>query len=500
MTTAVGESAYPTPSELRQTILDAIVFAYVAQGLNPPNVLAGSDHYKRADAYASRISIAIANNKLSAAASNPLTATGDDLVQLAALFGVQPRPAAPAAGAAAIATSGTVNIPQGFVGSAPDGQQYETVATNSGVSNGASVSLIARSPGRAGNQAPGTKLAWTSAAIANLGPTATVGPGGLVGGIDADDDARLRDRLLRKLSDPPVGGNWSSVAEWAEDASASVERAYVYPAVRGPASYDVAVTAAGGTRTLAAVTLAKIRAAILAKMPGQNDLNVTTVTPQAIDIILVLELPLPESASGAGGGWLDPVPWPTAPALVTAYNAGTGVATVAVAAAPVVGQSIGVWDPSYIDPQTSLPVGRMVPYTVLTVGGISGARTITVQGDWTVSPLDAYVSAGALSLAAYADTFAAAVRVLGPGEKTDLPELLPLGARHPTTDSGKAPPNLSSRLLDAVDNAFPEIADLTYAATYAAGTTTTQTGPLVPGTTADPPGIVVLGSLAFIKG
>src|SRR5690349_16116026 len=120
-----ANATYPTPTQLLQTIINAIVFAYTAQGLNPPNVLPGSDQYIRAQAYAGRIAIAIANNQISEAQSNPLTATETNLATLAGLFGVQARPAAPSAGAVTIVvTSGTVNIPSGFVGSTPDGQTF----------------------------------------------------------------------------------------------------------------------------------------------------------------------------------------------------------------------------------------------------------------------------------------------------------------------------------------------------------------------------------------
>src|SRR6202041_1527433 len=96
------------------------------------------------------------------------------------------------------------------------------------VAPGGQVQVTALSPGLASNEATGTKLGWSSAAIGNLGPAATVAAPGLVGGTDADNDDRLRARLLAKLSAPPVGGNATSIADWAEGATASVEAAFVY--------------------------------------------------------------------------------------------------------------------------------------------------------------------------------------------------------------------------------------------------------------------------------
>jgi hypothetical protein len=497
----VGDANYPTPAELLQTILDAIVFNYFSQGLPEPNVLPDSDHYVRAEAFAEQLSIAIANNQVSASAANPLTATGTDLIQLAAVFGVQPRGAGPASGFVTIVVSlGTVNVPQFLTGSI-NGQLYETTGTNNGVANGVALAVQALAAGTVGNQEPNAQLAWSSAAIGNLGPLATVTAAGITGGTDADGDDQLRARLLDKLSAPPVGGNAQSVRGWTTAASAAVEDAYVFAAIRGAASYDVAVTSAGGQRTVSAVLLPSLRAAVLAQMPGQNDLNLTTVTPQPVDVILRATLPLPQTAGGSGGGWRDAAPYPAEICKITAYNSGTGVATVNSTAAPSVGSSIGAWDPTYLDPTTGIPVGMMREYSVASpIGGSAGAWTFTVQSGWQASPLGQYVSAGALSLVSYAGTFRDAVAALGPGEKTAFLELLPRAARFPAVDSGTAPPGLTSRTTDAVQNAYAEIANLVYAAVYAAGTTNPQTSPAVPATTADPPGILTLNSLAFIQG
>ena len=500
MVPIVGDAAYPTPDDLLQTILDAIVFYYTAQGLPAPNVSEGSDHYARAEAYSEQLSIAIANNEIAEAAANPLTSVGTDLQQLASVFGVQPRPASAASGYVTIAvTGGTVNLPANFTGSI-NGQLYQTTQTNNAVGNGAVIAVIALAAGSVGDQAAGAQLTWSSAAIGALIPQATVTAAGITQGINADGDAQLRTRLLQKLSAPPVGGNASAVQQWAENASAAVEAAYVYSNARGAASYDVAVTAAGGSRQVAAPTLAVVKAAVLAQMPGQNDLLLTTVTPQGVDIILAMQIPLPQTAGGSGGGYRDAAPYPAEVTLVTAYNAGTGVATLSSAASPSVGSSIGVWNPTYVDPVLNIPVGIMVEYSVATVAGSAGAWLITVQSGWQASPLGQYVSAGALSLVSYAGTLYDGIVALGPGEKTAFLELLPRAARFPATDSGTAPPGLTSRLLDLVENAYAEISNLIYAETYAAGTTTPQVLPTVPTTTAGPPGILVLHSIAFIKG
>jgi hypothetical protein len=291
-----------------------------------------------------------------------------------------------------------------------------------------------------------------------------------------------------------VGGNWSSIVGWAEESSASVQQAYCYPAAEGASSYDVAVTAVGGNRTLPSTILTQIAAYILARMPGEEQLNVTTVTPQGVDVSLKMRLPLPATAGGPGGGWRDAAPWPQEDCKVTGYSG--GVATVNSTASPAVGNSIGVWNPNYEDAVTGLVIGQMIEYSISAVGGSAGAWTIQVQGGFQVSPLGQYVSAGANYLVEYARAFADAVALLGPGQKTQLPELLPRALRQPSTDTS-TPSDLTSTLITTVQEAFTEMEDLQYGVAYAAGTTTTLTSPPLPMTTADPPNILVLNSVAF---
>lgn len=490
---AVGDAAYPSASEVRDRILNAIRYAYDRRGI-AANILPGSDHFIRAEKYAQRVSIALANNEIAQEAFNPLTATGDDLIALAGVFGITPRAAEGARGPVVVACTGSVSIPAGFQCTAPDGQTYQVI-TAATVTDGDTINVLATTTGTASDQIAGVVMTWDSAAIGALNPVAEVGAGGITGGADADDDERLRTRLLNHLANPAVGGNWSSVNQWAEESTASVESAYTYPAVRGPASYDVAITAVGGDRTLSAAVRDVVRAYVLSKMPGQNSINVTTVTPNAVDVVISARLPLPISGGGSGGGWRDAAPWPAEVTQVTAYNAGTGVATVDSVATPSVGSSIGIWDPDAIDENGD--TGDMREYTVATVGGVSGAWTITVQNGFAANPLDAYVSAGAEFLVDYARSFRDQVATLGPGEKTDLPELLPLAARKPSPDTVAASA-LASRQLAALSNTYGEIQNLDYALRVDTGTATARTSPPIPLTTADPPGILTLAFCAFI--
>jgi uncharacterized phage protein gp47/JayE len=474
---SVTDANYPTHAEIRDGILRTIRYGFARRGL-VANVLEGSDQWYRADALARRVSIAIANGKIGRQNMSPLDSQDDALVELASVFGVNERPASTAAGYVTIKCTGTISIPADFQCTAGTGRKFKTTSTNASIATAASVQVEALAAGKASNLTAGEPVTWDSAAIGQLDHQATVAAGGIDGGAEADDTETLRARLIDRLSFPATGNNWAQTKLDAENASAAVLVAFVYPAMRGPSSEDVAVVGAAGDGVLSSTTVTRVSSAILAKMPGHQNLNATGILNQELDVVLAATLPLPASAGGAGGGWRDAAPWPAENVKVTAYNPTTGVATVNGSTAPTVGAQIGLWDPT---------AAAMLEKTILTVSG-SGPWTITVEGGFGFDPTGVYISAGAVGLVAYAT--AAFVEFgptkLGPGEKTTSLDILPRARRHPTTDLAY-PSDLTRVALGAITKAYPEILDLDYAARFETGTTTTRTSPSIPPTTADPP-------------
>lgn len=494
---AVGSANYPTPKELLNQILSDLRFSFAKDGL-VVNVLPGSDHYKRAEILANRLAIAIANNKVAVLNFSPLTATGDSLTDLAGVFGVTRRPASQAAGYAYVyGSSGSVTIPLDYLATASNGLKYKTTQSNTVTlddTDPPAIELISVSSGSETNLDAGTQLTWDSAAVGALNPKLVVDPGEIDGGADADDDERLRTRLLRKLRSPGVGGNAAKVAEWAEESTASVEAAYVYPAIRGPGSYDIAVTKAGGDRTLSTSTIATVAAYVAAQMPGFADLNVTAVDVEEVDVVIDMILPDPVSAGGSGGGWIDASPWPSdadsavvgQPVKITAV--GTNQITVNdISVTPTVGKHFSIWNPD---------AGEMVEFEITAVGGALGAHTITVSAlpSWVTTGM--YVSSAAVNLNAYAQDFLAEMEALGPGEKSESLDLIPRGRRFPKRD-GANQYILTNTHLGNVAAKHDEIIEIRYAIRNATGTTTELIAPSMPTNTADPPKILVLKHLAI---
>ena len=491
----VTGASYPTHEETRDGILRGIAYAFSRRNLTA-NVLPGSDHYIRADVYARRVMVAVTNNKLAIADSNPLTATGTALRTLCRIFGVEERAAASASGYVTLqVTSGTVSLTSGWQGTSGAGLKYQVTQTYIGLTNGAKVQVQAVAAGASTDMAAGLVLVWDSASIGNLKPEATVDAGGITGGRDGDTDETLRTRLLDRLAFPASGDNWAQVYQNAKDASSSVIYAWVYPAVRGAASFDVAIASDESDRTLTTAVQSVVTSYINGRMNGGMRVNVTTVSEQQVDVILSASLPLPESMGGAGGGWRDPTPWPAETCKITAYNSGTGIATVNSTATPTAGNRIGIWDTT----PTDRADWAMLEYTVgPTIGGVSGAWTFDVVGGFSATPLAAYVSAGAENLVDYADAFRTLMLTLGCGEKTSNTDILPQGRRRPGPDE-QDPSDLTYQLIRAMLTDRPEFLDLQYAARYLTGTTTTQTSPSVATTTADAPRVFTLKHFAIRK-
>lgn len=529
----VGGEFYPTPEEvLNQTLAD-LRFGYDLEGITI-NVLPDSEHFKVAQAFSSRVSVAIANNEISSDAINPLVAKEEELDALAGVFGVFRRGASQATGSVIVGvTNGPIGIPAGFIWNSPTGNPCEVITTGP-VDNNETIEIISQNSGSDQNVLQGKVGTWASAAIGQLAQSAVVAVGGIDGGSDGDNDTQLRARLLTRLGFPQVGGNVAQVAAFAEAATAAVEKAFVYAAVRGPGSYDVAVTLAGGDRELSTANLNLVAANIVANMPGHSDLNTTSVTGRKVDIIPLLELPLPVNAGGAGGGWKDAVPYPsdleTAPnvfAEITAVDLALNTITTnsTTPDAPVAGKRFAIWDNlkdnGTDDDGIANPIGGFIEFTILSVAGVTGAFIITIDTNQSGSltfvdaaltaSLAVYCSPGAERMVQYGDAIRDAVALLGPGEKTTSTDILPRGRRQPSpglsfpfklTAVQLAP--LTDRDDDTGVPNFEEVLDISYLARIQNGTSATGTAtfveliePDIPPTTADPPRVLVLQNLAF---
>ena len=88
---------YPTEEDVLAAMLNSVRHGYSTIGINL-NVQPGTEIFYRCRAVASRVALLVQNNRISLSGISPLTAEEDELIELASVFGVFPRPASSAAG------------------------------------------------------------------------------------------------------------------------------------------------------------------------------------------------------------------------------------------------------------------------------------------------------------------------------------------------------------------------------------------------------------------
>src|SRR5690606_7797461 len=160
----------------------------------------------------------------------------------------------------------------------------------------------------------------------------------------------------------------------------------------------------------------------------------------------------------------------------------------AVATPPTVGRNVALWDPT---------ASTLREYTISAVTG-SGPYAIEVEGGFGFDPTGAYVSTGAERLKDYFDVLTKHYLGLGPGEKSDSPDVMPRARRYPAPDV-IAPSDITSLALNALSSAHPAALGASYPLRVATGTSTALTSPGLPPTSADPPKRLRVKHLAIRK-
>lgn len=462
-------------SEHRDDILRTYKNGLIQRGVSNPNVRPDTETYAFAQAVGNELAVCGANCVVKADELMPDTAIGDALQRWCTPLGLTKQAAAGSVGGVVIVTSVTTTIAAGTVLLDDAALQYE-VSIGGTFSNGDTVAIRAISTGIETNHAEGDVLRWQNAPPFT-DEKVTVAAGGLVNGIDAEDDEALRERLFAYLQNPPKSGNVEHVAEIAEASSPSVQKAFVYPAVQGPATIRIAVaaapTATNKSRELAAATLSgTVVPFITGQLPEHSYLTITTVDDLNGDVAFALGLPESRTASppGPGGGWIDGTPWPSPDGVstfrctVTAVTSTTEFEVDAVAA-PVAGVSHIAWLSPY-----DWTLYRAV---VSSFTGSSGAYTITIDTPFPSIAIGCYIWPDCEEAQTYVDAVLDAFAYLGPGEVTPNSAALQRGFRHPRPATSW-PYNIGNDMLRQLTNS----SDLVEAAAFYHRTngTTTITG------------------------
>jgi uncharacterized phage protein gp47/JayE len=493
---ALNKFVVKDATAIRDDILRTIKNGLIEQGVEDPNVGPGSDFYSTATAIGNELAVVGANCVVKADAQMPDTSTEDDLERITDVFSLTAQPASGSYGNIILESTATAPIATGAELTDNLGQRFR-VTIGGNYANGAEVPIEAISTGEATNRDAGTILAWASAPP-YCSDRAEVATGGLINGTDEEDSEALRARLYAKFQNPAGSANWTHVAETAEASTNSVQKAFVYPAVQGPSTCDVAVAAAptetNKSRELStALMIGTVTPYATGALPKFGQLTVTTVDDVNADVAFALSLPDAPTANppGPGGGWLDGTPWPTPDnsstfrCTVTAVTS-TKVFTVDAATSPTANVTHIAWLSPYD--------WTLYTAVVTSVSGTTGAYVITIDKPFVDIATGCYIWPECQNAQAYVDTILAAFALLGPGEKTSNASALVRGFRHPPPSTGWQY-TLGPHLLNALTSEHNEVSAAQFL--HRTDGTTTQTGssgtvaPQVPASAADAPKIFV---------
>lgn len=461
----------------------------------------GTERWISAQSWGQGLEVVLANARALEDAAMPDTATADDLDRICALYGLTRSAGAGAQGNVIVTCTGSVTYTAGQeLVSDTTGKRYRVV-TSTVATDGDDVAVVGIDVGTATDLGAGESLTWTSPPSGSA-TSCEVGSGGLTDGADADDDGRLRERLLKLLREPQNGGSWAHYRQWAEDASAAVEDAYVYPAAQGPGTVHVAYTVEGDAdnryaRTGTTALTILVNAAIVTEQPEFADATVTTVAHQDVGLALKLTIPEPLTGGGPGGGWIDESTdrWPTALIGAGGVDGVVKISTVTSStsftcnanAAPVVGATIAIF---------STTDRVFYEAEILTIGGSAGARTFTIDRSLPTVAVDDYVSPACEQYEAYGETLMSEVAKLAPGEKTSSPDVLPRAFRRPATEDGY-PSALTTTQLVALQVAHTEISNAAYFTIDEVTGETLPFEPDPPAAVTDPPQVLRISGLAL---
>lgn len=475
----------PKPSEIRDAGLRVVRSALIVRGVANPNVTKDSDHFVSWDALAQELATIYANSQVSADQSMPDTAEDEDLVRWLDFFQRAPREAQGSAGPIVLKSSAStfVALAKQLIDS--QGSVFE-VTTGGTYANNATIPIRGVSTGNATNLPQGTPLQWVGGAPSFSDPIALVGVGGLIGGADTDTNETARNFLYSHVRNPAQAGNWTQIARWALESSASVQAAFVYPALNGPATVGVCIVGPltfdatnGWSRGVSDDVLAVASSYILARLPDSVRPGTVIVTPKDtglstpnVDstVAIGLNLPLAVAGGGPGGGWVDAVPWPDLIGAATRVYVQTvtdsthlvltsnDAANCPTSTNLIAGETEIAW---FSPSQFAGGSDPMVTATVTEVSGSTGAISVTLSEPFAGIVAGDVVMPNAENIQAYGRAFLATMNAMGPGQWTNHPVVLVYAKRYPLVTSAN-PADFVGTQLRAMTDVGSEVLDAAY--------------------------------------
>lgn len=219
----------------------------------------------------------------------PQTAETSGLEGWCSLFGLTRKSATAAQGPILVSGSDGSVLPDGAQLLRSDGALFVVVGEAVIVDGAGATSARAVALGLGGNTPQASTLSLVSTVAGIVSPV-IVGAGGLVGGLDQENDADLLTRLLQRTRNAPGAGTVADYQRWALEVP-GVTRAFVYPLRNGPGSVGLSFAVdddpAGPIPTADQVDLVQTHIGVFGTDGGPRPVTVNLVvfapTPAALD-------------------------------------------------------------------------------------------------------------------------------------------------------------------------------------------------------------------------
>ena len=210
----------------------------------------------------------------------PDTADEENLIRHGEGRGVPRKPATLASGMVSVTGTPGATVPAG-ARLVADGVLYQATVGASLDDGTATLEVSAITAGAAGNQPAGATLDFVSPVV-GVNASATVGPDGLIGGVDIEPFDVYRQRVIDHFRWVPHGGSADDYVTWATDQP-GVTRAWCMPKWVGPGTVGVFVVNDDASPiTPSAPELDAIKEAIEAQRPVTAELYV--LAPELVPV------------------------------------------------------------------------------------------------------------------------------------------------------------------------------------------------------------------------
>ena len=488
--------------EIIQDFKDDLYLAALANGNPAPPTQPGTDWHALAVAFGNGMLIHYANLRISEDNGDIASAQGAALEDKRISFGLPEVKASPSSGKIRVRVNGSSTIPDGRQLTLPSGLRCMVSGTQAVVDK-SEIDVIAIDTGSATNAKPATKVKFVSPPL-NVNEEATVSAAfPLTGGTDQETDARKRQRLLNRLRYQPGGGNWGGLRDLATASLASIQDAFIYPALGGPSSVKVALAKAYDpdnldfSRAPNAAQTNYVRAAIQAANASQVEIVVQAVADQDCSVALLVTIPDSSLSGGNGTGWSDSVPWPqlvggdNGVVTITGVTSATQITVSALTTTPpIAGQTRIAWW-SRVD--RKFRIFSITSVFAATPGAWNIVLDKPMADSSGASPqIGDFISPAAEKMTTYGAAWLSLMGALGPGENAS-DSRLPRALRHPYQSIGPSSA-LSFVMLRQLSDLYSEMASIAYS------TATVLTAPTVPASVATAPNVLRLLHFGIYKG